>query len=679
MLNESQERHVISHLRHTEELLARGLDELDADPKGAVFPQKVPDATLSQLRVLRDHLAQLRFVIRRFVQAQSLTDRTEPISGLWSFQTSISFALISVEELRPQYLRGYGEVDPSDATAVEQFVVEAQTLLRRVIRYLVGGAEGDLASRIAHLDATRDDIKLLAELERVISLRGLVELRATLQDLVERARSPRLEIAFFGRVNAGKSSLLNWWVGSALLPTGITPVTAVPTRITYGSPSADVVLADGRTILVPLDELAAYITEGGNPGNVKGVLEASIRTQSQRLRDGMTLVDTPGLGSLASAGALQTTQYLPRCDLAVVLLEAGAPLAEEDLNVTRALLMNGADVLVVLSKADRLGDRELREVLTYTEKELRNRLDPGLRICAISTLADRAALACDWFTECVDPRLVHVREEAARFLKRKIGALRESVITALEVRLRGANGTSEPQTKRDDAATWNEEVAQVRSRYDRLKRDISMLGAELPAHTETLLSTGAEELVRCWDEHQDLESTSQRVRSAMLRRGRAMGELVVQTLEELRRQSELVARAAGDAAATEGLPALHGLPTAEFSWSERATAFRRPRGLIGLDPLKKLIATGRLRRELGPTIAEQLAFYGQTLRRWAGRYLEELSSAFEAVITDREGLDRARAAPPDSSNDLQQMIQELQLLQRWPEGASAAHLGYAST
>lgn len=677
MLNEGQERHVISHLRHAEELLARGLDELDAEPKGAVFSQKIPDATLSQLRVLRDHLAQLRFVIRRFMQAQSLTDRTEPLSGLWSFQTSVSFALISIEELRPEYLRGYGELDSNDATAVEQFVVEAQTLLRRVGKYLAYGTAEDLAARIEHLDGTREEIKLLGELERVISRRGLVELRTTLQDLVERARSPRLEIAFFGRVNAGKSSLLNWWLGSALLPTGITPVTAVPTRITHGAPSADVFLADGRTIQISIEELASYITEGGNPRNVKGVLEASIRTQSPRLRDGTTLVDTPGLGSLASAGALRTAQYLPRCDLGVVLLEAGAPIAEEDLNVARALLMNGADLLVVLSKADRLGEQELREALTYTEKELRNRIDPGLTIYAISTLPAQMALVCDWFTECVEPRLVHVREEAARFLKRKIAALRGSVITALELRLRGANRTLEPPSEEGDAAAWIEEVAQARARYDRLRRDISVLGAEVRAHTETLLATGAEELVHCWDEHQDLKSTSERVQSAMVRRGRAIGELVVQALEELRGQSELVARAAG--APTEELPALHGVPAAEFGWSDTATAFRRPWGLLGLDPLKRLLATRRLRRELGPIIAEQLAFYGQTLRGWATRYLEELGSAFEVVITDREGLNRARAAAPDASNDVQQMAQELQRLQRWPEGAAAAHLGYAST
>lgn len=675
MLNEGQERHVIGHLRHVEELLARGLNELDGGPEGAIFAQAVPDATQSQLRVLRDHLAQLRFVIRRFMQAQSLTDRTEPISGLWSFQTSISFALISMEELRPQFLEGYGELDVKDARVIEQFIVEAQTILRRVSKYLAGGTAGDLAARVAQLDATREEIALLAELERVISRRGLIELRATLQNLVERAQSPRFEIAFFGRVNAGKSSLLNWWVGSALLPTGITPVTAVPLSITRGSPSADVALADGRTIRVPLDELAAYVTEDGNPGNIKGVLEASIRTLSPRLREGMTLVDTPGLSSLTSAGTLLTAQYLPRCDLGVLLLEAGAPIEEEDLNVARALLMNGAEILVVQSKADRLKDQELRDALTYTRQELGSRLDPHLRIHAVSTLSERATLASDWFNDCIEPRLARVDEEASRFLKRKIAGLREAVITALEVRLHTDKDSLKPQQAVFDEAAWSEEVARGRALFDRVRRDSSALGTETRAYTETLLVAGADELAKCWDERQDLQSTNQRVRSAIVRHGHAIGEAIARTLEEMRAQLGSIARATGGAAAAQDLPMLHGLPTGEFSWPDMGTSFRRPRGLLALDPLKKLLAIRRLKRELGPTVAEQLAFYGPALRRWAARYLEELGVAFEAIVSNREGLDRARAGPPESSNDVQEMVRELRTLQRWPESIAASGSG----
>jgi len=57
--------------------------------------------------------------------------------------------------------------------------------------------------------------------------------------------------------------------------------------------------------------------------NAKHVARINVELPSPRLRDGVVFVDTPGLGSLASAGATETIAYLPRCDLGVALLDAG--------------------------------------------------------------------------------------------------------------------------------------------------------------------------------------------------------------------------------------------------------------------------------------------------------------------------------------------------------------------
>ena len=48
-----------------------------------------------------------------------------------------------------------------------------------------------------------------------------------------------------------------------------------------------------------------------------------VELPSRGCRDGVVLVDTPGLGSLATSGAAETLAYLPRCDLGVVLIDGG--------------------------------------------------------------------------------------------------------------------------------------------------------------------------------------------------------------------------------------------------------------------------------------------------------------------------------------------------------------------
>ena len=91
-----------------------------------------------------------------------------------------------------------------------------------------------------------------------------------------------------------------------------------------------------------LRSLAKLVTEQGNPGNLRNVVRAMVQVPSPRLKQGIVLVDTPGLGSLARRGGAETLAYLPSCDLALLLIDAGATLNEEDVGTLR-LLYGGCD------------------------------------------------------------------------------------------------------------------------------------------------------------------------------------------------------------------------------------------------------------------------------------------------------------------------------------------------
>jgi GTPase SAR1 family protein len=90
--------------------------------------------------------------------------------------------------------------------------------------------------------------------------------------IVKRLESPHFEIAVFGRVSCGKSSLLNHIAGRDVLPVGVTPVTAVPTRLARGDKLSSVIcFAEVEPRIVPVEDLAEYASEQGNPGNEKHV------------------------------------------------------------------------------------------------------------------------------------------------------------------------------------------------------------------------------------------------------------------------------------------------------------------------------------------------------------------------------------------------------------------------
>jgi GTPase SAR1 family protein len=81
-------------------------------------------------------------------------------------------------------------------------------------------------------------VRLLRELDRIVTAHDLAEFRQAIIQLVGRMERNWWTIAFVGRVSCGKSSLLNHLLTTDVLPAGVTPVTAVPIRIVSGGSSA---------------------------------------------------------------------------------------------------------------------------------------------------------------------------------------------------------------------------------------------------------------------------------------------------------------------------------------------------------------------------------------------------------------------------------------------------------
>ena len=100
-------------------------------------------------------------------------------------------------------------------------------------------------------------------------------------------------------------------------------------------------------------------------------MRAVVEIPSARLSQGIVLVDTPGLGSLARRGAAETMAYLPACDLAILLIDAGATLNDEDIGTLRLLYEGGIPAIVLLSKADLLADADLGRVVGHIDLRLR--------------------------------------------------------------------------------------------------------------------------------------------------------------------------------------------------------------------------------------------------------------------------------------------------------------------
>ena len=155
------------------------------------------------------------------------------------------------------------------------------------------------------------------------------EVAADARSVAERVSEGRFYVACIGQFKRGKSSVLNALVGDSVLPTGVAPVTTVPTIVRYGSHAAARVRfeAAGGWTNIPVKTVDEYVSEEKNPENEKHVAALEIFVPSPLLSTGMCFVDTPGLGSVFTGNTAATQAFIPHIDAALVVIGADPPLA----------------------------------------------------------------------------------------------------------------------------------------------------------------------------------------------------------------------------------------------------------------------------------------------------------------------------------------------------------------
>jgi GTP-binding protein EngB required for normal cell division len=315
--------------------------------------------------------------------------------------------------------------------------------------------------------------------------------------LLDRTEDTALEIVVFGRVSTGKSSLLNHIIGNNLLPVGVTPITAVPTRIGYGQRALVKVWQEGFGASEhAVEELPSYVDERLNPENRKRVGRILVLYPSERLREGIIFVDTPGVGSLATRGAAETLTYLPRCDAGMVLVDAGSTLTPDDLRIISALTQASTPTTVLVSKADLLSQPDLEQQTAYVKRQLRSELDADLPVRAVSIMPNHVRLLDEWFAEELAPLYERKQRVLQESLARKTLMLAGAVRSTLEMLV------SYPHPKGNDRVQLEEidlELRRSAGGLQTFQTGLRHRTDEVPRLSSFILKKAAEIVADLWD------------------------------------------------------------------------------------------------------------------------------------------------------------------------------------
>ncbi|HUI24494.1 MAG TPA: dynamin family protein [Candidatus Kryptonia bacterium] len=218
---------------------------------------------------------------------------------------------------------------------------------------------------------------------------ALMQRLASLRDKLER---DRFHLAVLGQFKRGKTTFINSLLGAEVLPTGVVPLTSIVTFVEYGrEPEAIVHFSNQPSRAISLSDVAGYVTERGNPHNVKNVARVDVHYPAAMLRDGVVLIDTPGIGSTYDHNTDITYQFLPQVDAAIFVASVDPPLSRAEKDFLGAIREYAAKLFFVLNKVDYVDASEQRELLEFLRTVLATEL--GIVEPKIFPLSAKRALA----------------------------------------------------------------------------------------------------------------------------------------------------------------------------------------------------------------------------------------------------------------------------------------------
>lgn len=210
-------------------------------------------------------------------------------------------------------------------------------------------------------------------------------------------------LAVCGKVKNGKSSLINALIGKELLPVCTDVATSRVFKISHSEEEKFyVVYGNGNRKEISQDELSAYgsqahINKEGEAEIENTISYIQVFTPMDFLPEGVSLIDTPGIGSTYPQHTAITKQYIKLTD-AVMFVMNPTPLENIEVDFLKEIVSVTPGILFVTTKIDQNGEDSVKESLKRNQQIIEKAVGSDLPF-GISMLKMSSKLLLDAATE----------------------------------------------------------------------------------------------------------------------------------------------------------------------------------------------------------------------------------------------------------------------------------------
>ena len=135
-LSESQRNSLLVGFKYIDRLLTEAVAAMDPQDSGAVFTPVVSDVTPHQRKAVAEETERLRRLVRTALDTCAIAVPPPEIDAVWNLHTALTTIEITLEEMGPRGLRGYGEVGPETEAGIATLLEEIRAAVSEFKRRL---------------------------------------------------------------------------------------------------------------------------------------------------------------------------------------------------------------------------------------------------------------------------------------------------------------------------------------------------------------------------------------------------------------------------------------------------------------------------------------------------------------------------------------------------------------
>lgn len=200
-------------------------------------------------------------------------------------------------------------------------------------------------------------LSILTEIYKTFGKNKDTEHMEKMKQLIKKAEEQEVQLAFCGHFSAGKSSMINYLMGSTILPSSPIPTSANIVKVKKGKEAVKVHFFDGKHSTFEghhdMKDIKAYCKEG------EQIKSIHIYSEQFPLPEDCAVLDTPGIDSTDDAHRVSTESTLHLADIVLYVMDYNHVQSQENFLFAKKMNEAGKKLYLIVNQIDKHDASEL--------------------------------------------------------------------------------------------------------------------------------------------------------------------------------------------------------------------------------------------------------------------------------------------------------------------------------